>query len=131
MWTVTRAGFFSAVQKRGSTDLTVRARVKKDLENLIRYLPESESGYSIQVTPNADYGYRLMCSHENWASALYWMAMDVDYDNFKSEIGNTDPERESILHGVWTALYQLTGLERAPDTFWKYYKTGPKSRFRF
>lgn len=34
MWLMTTVGFFSIVRKPGETDLTVRARVRSDLEAL-------------------------------------------------------------------------------------------------
>ncbi len=40
MWVMTPVGSFSIVRKRGETDLTVRARVRGDLEALEKeYLP--------------------------------------------------------------------------------------------
>jgi hypothetical protein len=41
MWLFTNIGFFSAVQKSGTDCLTIRSRVKGDLETLReKYLPE-------------------------------------------------------------------------------------------
>ena len=40
MWLFTNFGFFSVVQKPGERDLTVRSRLRSDLERLReRYLP--------------------------------------------------------------------------------------------
>ena len=40
MWLITTAGFYSIVQKSGEKDLTIRSRVRKDLEALRdKYLP--------------------------------------------------------------------------------------------
>jgi hypothetical protein len=108
MWVVTKAGFFSAVQKFNSDDLTIRARVREDLVHLLDYLPRSPESYQITATPQQDYEYRLICHHEDWAQALALLGKEIDYDNFKSEIGRTDPKRESILHSVWSALWGLS-----------------------
>jgi hypothetical protein len=110
MWVVSRAGFYSVVQKVGDPGLTVRARVRQDLVNLLSYLPGAASAYEIRESPTNDYGYRLQCSHKEWAEALAALALEIDYDNFKSEIGKLDRKRESILHKVWDALYDLTRL---------------------
>ena len=41
MWLFTNFGFFSVVQKTGTKNLTIRARVKADLDTLRNlYLPE-------------------------------------------------------------------------------------------
>ena len=112
MWIVTRIGFFSAVQKTGEQGLTVRSRVRRDLVNLLPYLPKGSQHYTIVTTPANDYEYRIRCTHDDWSSALSRLGEEVDYDNFKSEIGRIDRAREHILHSVWSALFSLTGLER-------------------
>lgn len=110
MWIVTREGFYSAVQKDGDTDLTVRARVKQDLTNLLPYLSGTVKQYPIITTPDNDYGFRIKCSHEDWACALAQLAREIDYSNFKREIGTIDPKRKDVLHHVWSALYELAWL---------------------
>jgi len=45
MWLITNFGFFSVVQKPGDDMLTVRSRVKADLEELQnRYIPNLSGG---------------------------------------------------------------------------------------
>jgi hypothetical protein len=127
MWVVTKIGFFSAVQKHGTDYLTIRARVKKDLENLIPYLPGE--GHKILELPGHDYPYRLLCWHESWAEAMAKLSQEVDYDNFKSEIGLKDPARESVLHRVWSALFGLEELERPPKTQGAEGYTYPKGNY--
>jgi hypothetical protein len=117
MWIVTKAGFYSAVQKFNSDDLTIRARVRADLVRLLDYLPGPRSSYKITATPQHDYEYRLICSHEDWADALANLGSEVDYDNFKSEIGRKDPRRESVLHRVWGALFGLSDRTRRYSSF--------------
>ena len=48
MWLMTNFGFFSFVQKPGDELLTLRSRVKMDLETL-RATPESDCQYRARV----------------------------------------------------------------------------------
>ena len=81
MWLTTRIGFFSVVQKPDEMDLTVRARVKADLENLRqRYLPTLGK---ITESSETDYRYRAKATHADFAEAVKKIAMDIDYPNFK------------------------------------------------
>src|SRR5262249_2362279 len=87
MWLITNFGFFSVVEKPGDNDagrLTVRARVKGDLETLRdRYLPEMG-----EITANAgtDYKYRAQVPRSAMARASAQIIDDIDYSNFKSSV---------------------------------------------
>jgi hypothetical protein len=127
MWIVTRAGFFSAVQKLNSRDLTIRARVQEDLVHLLDYLPGPPESYTIEATPQHDYEYRLVCSHEDWAQALSRLGGEINYSNFKGEIGRTDPKRVGILHTVWSALFGLS--DRQKPSYVSPYPVAPASNY--
>jgi 8-oxo-dGTP pyrophosphatase MutT (NUDIX family) len=109
MWLITPIGFFSIVQKAGDKakgTLTVRARVRSDLEALRdRYLP---SLGEIKESPNNDYRFRALASKVDVAAAAAGMVSDLDYSNFKSEVGKRQgTRREALYNGVWDVLYQL------------------------
>ena len=106
MWLITTFGFFSAVQKPGDTLLTVRARVKGDLEALReKYAPTlgeiTESG-------GTDYPFRARISHADFAEAVRMAALDIRYDNFKNEVARVQGwEREGVYGKVWGVLRNL------------------------
>lgn len=111
MWMITPIGFFSVVQK--STDklqgtLTVRARVKGDLENLKKhYLPELAD---ITESHNTDYRYRAVAPRSAVAAAMVRLVDELDYDNFKNEVARMQGYvRSHLYHDVWDVLYRMQG----------------------
>ncbi len=109
MWLITPIGFFSIVQKpgdKGKDTLTIRARVRSDLEALRdRYIP---SLGEIKESPDNDYRFRAIAPRADVAAAAAAMVSDLDYSNFKSEVGKQQgARREMLYHGVWDVLYQL------------------------
>jgi 8-oxo-dGTP pyrophosphatase MutT (NUDIX family) len=109
MWLMTKFGFFSIVQKPGDAGagmLTVRARVRADLEALrAAYLPEMG-----EITENAgtDYRHRACVPREALAAALRQIVLDIDYGNFKNAVHKTQgAQRSELYHQVWNILYAL------------------------
>lgn len=108
MWMATTFGFYSVVQKKGESFLTVRARVREDLDALRAYCPEL--GPTID-TPMADYGFRAMVTHADWAQAMARIGSAIDYSNFKHEVElRQGSARASVYARVWAALMQLASL---------------------
>jgi hypothetical protein len=106
MWLFTPFGFFSAVRKRGTDFLTVRARAAGDLERLReRYMPE----LSATITGGGtDYPYRATISHEAFAQGLARAARDIDYHNFKDEVAARQGYDRAHVYGkVWGVLLDL------------------------
>lgn len=109
MWLITTIGFFSVVQKPGDTDLTVRARVRADLEALREYMPELTP---IVHTPHSDYKYRARISHAAFGRGLARLGEKIDYDNFKSRVSVIQGhKRASIYARVWEDLMELRRLD--------------------
>ncbi len=106
MWLFTNIGFFSAVQKPGTDFLTVRARVKQDLDNLRqKYLPQLSA---TQAKGGTDYPWRATVSHADFAAALGKIAMDIDYSNYKNEVSARQGKARASRYGkVWQALYDM------------------------
>lgn len=105
MWILSKYGFFSAVQKNGTDFITIRARVRGDLENLKTLIPEMTDIESYDLS---DYKYRTTCSHADFANALSIMAVDIDYHNFKNMIHAVFGSFRSKIYGmVWRDLYSL------------------------
>ena len=106
MWLFTNAGFYSIVKKPGYEDLTVRARSADDLERLRqRHLPSL--GPTIEGG-GTDYPYRVVVSADDLASAIAEIVRELDYSNFKSEVGTRmGPDRAGTYHRLWTALLDI------------------------
>ncbi len=109
MWLLTPIGFFSIVCKPEDVStgtLTVRARVKADLENLRAHLlPELGE---IRKSPHNDYRYRAQAPRGAVAQAMARSIEQLGYSNFKSEVGRKQGhERAGVYHDVWDVLYNL------------------------
>ena len=106
MWLFTTIGFFSVVQKRGNSFLTVRARVASDLDRLReKYMPELSETIKGQ---GSDYPCRATISHEDFAKGMVKIVKAIQYDNFKTEVETKmGSKREAIYHEVWSSLLKL------------------------
>jgi 8-oxo-dGTP pyrophosphatase MutT (NUDIX family) len=116
MWMMTPFGFFSVVQKAGTKNLTVRARVGSDLDRLRElYLPGLSA---TKTTPNNDYRYRAIVSHQELAVAMSRIVADITYDNFKSEVGRAQGhDRAHVYSDVWSVLNRgLPPLDKQAPT---------------
>jgi hypothetical protein len=118
MWLLTTFGFFSIVQKsddRGTGMVTVRARVRADLEGLrTRYLPGMGEIYA---TPEHDYGFRARVPKGELAAAMGRIVMDIDYPNFKGAVAqHAGYAREQIYNEVWETLLALQDRKHPIDT---------------
>jgi 8-oxo-dGTP pyrophosphatase MutT (NUDIX family) len=106
MWLFTNFGFFSVVQKTGTTHLTVRTRVKSDLDELRdRYLPELGP---TQAKAGTDYPWRATVPHAALALAMGKIVMDCHYANYKNEVAAKQGKGRAFRYGqVWEALYGM------------------------
>ena len=104
MWLFTASGFFSIVQKPNETHLTVRARVRSDLDQLrARYLPELSK---TAVLADSDDKYRVTVARTALANAMAAIVMDLNEANFKAAVEHDqDHAREAIYADVWHGLY--------------------------
>lgn len=109
MWLFTTIGFFSVVQKPGDADLTVRARVRADLEALrAKHLPAMTTPVDHGGT---DYPWRAKVSHADFAAALGELAGAIDYANFKDAVAaRQGHDRARVYSKVWSAVTQLEAL---------------------
>jgi len=108
VWLMTPLGFFSIVRKPDDVErgtLTIRARVKSDLEALRKHLP---SLGEIVENAGTDYRYRSKAPRGDIARALGKMVQNLDYDNFKDEVGKKQGKDRAKIYGqVWSVLYDL------------------------
>lgn len=114
MWWMTPIGFFSVVSKpadAASGSLTIRARVRGDLEALRReYLPGMGE---IREGEGTDYPFRASAPRSELATAIAAMVGDLDYANFKHEVERRQGKGRALAyHQVWSVLQ---GLEHLPS----------------
>ncbi len=104
MWAFTGLGFFSIVKKEGC--LHVRARVKKDLQNLLK-----KTGIETEILtyPYADYRFRIKVDSAQLGIIFSALLSSIDYSNFKSMISTTPDQRNksSAYHKVWSLMSDL------------------------
>ncbi len=113
IWVLTVDGFYSVTafdEKRGGPRadanelVIVRARVKDDLERLVRSLPNLE----ILATPRSDYPFRIICRRDQWAGYLATSVGEIDYVNFKDRVAKRlGKGRHDVLFSVWAMLRRL------------------------
>lgn len=110
MWLYTDDGFYSVVHKPGDQELTVRARVKSDLERLkARYLPGLSD---ITETKDGDYRFRAKVSHAAFAHGLYSIGLDINYSNFKNTVAKKQGiDRAKIYGNIWADSIALGDLK--------------------
>ncbi len=87
MWLATKHCFYSIAHKQAPDDgkpavYHVRARVRGDLENLLKATGMLQE---IQEWPKADYRYRIIVSQQEAFEIMNHLAESLDYSNFKSK----------------------------------------------
>lgn len=102
MWIFSKVGFYSVVQKPGQPYLTIRSRVREDLENLRNtYMPGLSA---IMAGGGTDYPYRALIDHKLFASGVAKMGEDIHYSNFKNKIALKDVARAHAYSNVWSNM---------------------------
>ena len=121
MWLFTKHGFFSAVCARQGDGkhgqpvdpkwIMVRARVRKHLEALQERFPDMLGKCEVQENKGTDYAFRLFVDKAVWSQVLVGLNEELDYDNFKSEVGRFQGSGsyEHSLHEVWSVMHRLQG----------------------
>lgn len=144
MWTMTRYGFFSAVCARkgdGSKGrpvepnaIMVRARLREHLDNLQAFaaavadreddptdveMLRQVAFADIRESSTTDYRCRIFIAKTAWAVVLSRLALDEDYDNFKSAVlarmGGCP--YEEALHRVWSVMYGIQERATGPGIY--------------
>ncbi len=113
MWLMTPTGFYSIVQKRHHLFLTIRSRVRSDLDELrARYLPTLSK---TTASADTDYRYRATVPRSALAKAMIRIINDTLYPNFKQEVERQQgPARAEVYARVWSVLHE--GLPKLDAT---------------
>jgi hypothetical protein len=114
MWLMTKHGFYSIVQKQPG-EFHIRARVRKDLENLVARVPLP--GAEIHSSKETDYTYRIVAGKSEVLAIMQFLGDTLDYSNFKNTIARTPDQQDK--HGPYTTVWHtmvdsLGGFGRSP-----------------
>jgi ADP-ribose pyrophosphatase YjhB (NUDIX family) len=114
MWLITTRGFFSIVEKPGDAAeamLTIRARVRADLEALREVLPTLGA---ISDEGGTDYPFRARAPRQAVAAAMAELVGMIDYANFKNAVADRQGHARAATYGeVWSTLHTLTADAKA------------------
>lgn len=104
MWLVTTFGFFDIIHGREDDLLVVRARTKRDLQELKeRYLPELEDA----PQDGSDYKYSATAPREAVSRAMGEIARKIDYPSLRESVLARQGFLRATLYGrissmLWT-----------------------------
>jgi hypothetical protein len=101
MWLMTKYVFYSIVQKMPD-EYHVRARERKDLENLIAIVLIHDC--NIRESSHTDYAVRIILKKAEIFKILVVLGNNIDYDNFKDMIDRTPNQARKPYHTVWQVL---------------------------
>ncbi len=106
MWLMTKYGFYSIVRKEAN-GYHVRARERKDLENLVQYVPLPQA--EILESEHTDYRFRIIVKKEDVLAVLRFLGDNLDYGNFKNTIDRTPDQKRKPYHEVWRVMADALG----------------------
>ena len=109
MWLMTKHGFYSIVQKKKPNEFHVRARVRKDLENLVERVPLP--GAEIHTTKEADYTFRIVTGKDDVLKVMQFLGDTLDYSNFKNTVANLSEQRDkhAVYEDIWRVMLKTFG----------------------
>lgn len=111
MWLATKHGFYSIVRKQPPSgeqpaEYHVRARVRKDLENLL-----AACGLQREILDwsTSDYRFRFLIGAEDLGRIMEHLGDSLDYSNFKSQVARNPDQRDKLgaYHQVWATMAGL------------------------
>lgn len=124
MWLATQHGFFSIVAHREDKNVfLVRARVKNDLENVVRLFESlytkrhlDDRRFLIHEDALADYRFRMFITGRELYELMRLFVYRLDYPDFKSRIKETEDQVDKIeiYSKTWSMFneYQYEKLEQ-------------------
>jgi hypothetical protein len=102
MWLATKHGFYSIIQKEQGV-YYVRARVRRDLENLLQVCGLDAE---VHAWPTADYRYRIIIGPEELLKVVVALTATLDYSNFKGCVAQQPDQRDKLraYHEIWATM---------------------------
>jgi hypothetical protein len=103
MWIFTRDGFLSIVEHNlNSNILIVRSRFKNHIEKIF-------GDVEVQEDAGTDYEYRAEIPKEKVAKVMSDLVKDIDYPNFKNELGNLKKIDSTYVRRCWAVYEAVQG----------------------
>lgn len=94
--------------------VTVRARVREDLDALREFIPTIE----VIGGEGTDYAFRAHVLRDDWEEAIADLAAEIDYTNYKDAVTDVQGRpRHDVYMRVWAALLQLQDAQHDPFSF--------------
>ncbi len=101
MWLFLKNSFLSVVEDRNDkNNLLVRSRIKGDIEKIF-------SDAEILQIPNSDYKFRSFIPRYKVIEKIKEELENINYPNFKNEVGKHDLERASNYSKIWQIMYNF------------------------
>lgn len=108
MWIASTLGFFSIVKKGHPGEWQVRARTRRDIENLANAINHKPllGDQRIIETGNSDYRFRIVVDWRGKQNVMKALEDTIDYSNFKSKIAMVEDQRGklSAYHDIWVIM---------------------------
>lgn len=107
MWIVCDIGFFNIVCQDDDLQkglLTVKARSRKDLEDLRDFVPYTNA---IEESEKADYRFRIKAPKHQVRGGFATILNEIDYPKTKPKLAEKHPDRQDIYLQVWGDLYAI------------------------
>lgn len=111
MWIFTNTGgFYSVIRRKDETYLTIRSRIRGDLDTLkATYLPSLS--LTVEFAGDDDYRYSAKSSPLDFAEALRKAAIDIDYEDFMGNVVRQQGEKRGQIYlEVRAILRHLEGF---------------------
>jgi len=100
MWVFTRDGFLSIVEHNlNSNILIVRSRFKNHIQKIFGEV-------NVEEDAGTDYEYRAEIPKEKVAKVMSDLVKDIDYPNFKNELGRLKKIDSPYVRRCW-AVYEV------------------------
>lgn len=107
MWIVSKFGYYSVVQTKNCKDLyMVRARVEKDLINLIDSLPILK-GKVVKSSEASDYHFRIFVDKSELDIIFIHLSNEIDYSNFKDKVKTVKNQIDKVPFyiEIWGVMF--------------------------
>jgi hypothetical protein len=114
LWIFTTRGFFSIVEHKNDPNrVVIRARVRKDIDNIKMLFEElGLKASDILESLDSDYRYRIFANRIDWVSVMTQIIADVGYTNFKNAVYETGSlaikgKRHEAYLDIWAIMHEL------------------------
>jgi hypothetical protein len=99
-------------------NMQVRSRDRATLQKCrARYMANFHVS-EIVATPELDYEYRFYCNADDFADAVRWMVIEIDYEKFKPTTmrkGAGGKKLHRLYNDIWWVIWNRTGARHKEE----------------